>query len=383
MKHDSPSPFAKADPDLRIKEGAPPLLRPTRDAIARFPDEANRLIDRTWAVQDAFLEKTTYDLRWMENKHFLLAGATGAGLGCALACAVLHNLGSEGSLTIIARDLKKSIGFETGRRMKELAEELGLANRFHWVNSGLAIEGDGLADTLSMLREAGADRVIYANTVAAAHSGLLPDCPPIYVKDIDEEGLFQWKLEPLDSRMLDMTRYTMGELAVHFAHVLELEGIKVEATAFADWRGSLHREGRHPESLEYGKNGAYSASLALPKDFLQEEAAKAHGTGRVVVDFFYPIMRTRALGFIPGGIAMSRVYDKLMKLYEVPRIDIPELAVATLDYLGKAIQSRRYNPFPRLDAHEHTLDLWFFDVIQKLNNRKDSPFYYKHWTESV
>ncbi len=378
----SPSPFARPKPGLRIVEGAPRLTRPGRDEIATFPAESAKLVEKTWAAQSEDLEKGRYDLTWMENRHFLLAGATGQGLGGAIATAVIHNLGSEGSVTIIARDLKKSLGYETGLRMRSLAAEEGLENRFHWVNSGLAIEGDGLDDTLRLLREANADRVIYVNTVAAAHSGLLPGCPPIYITDVDEEGLFQWELAPLDNRMIDTTRYVMGELAVHFGHILAQKGITVEATAFADWRGSLHRESRHPESLEYGRCGAYSASLALPKDFLQEEAAQCFGTPRMVLDFFYPIMRTRALGFIPGGKAMSHVYDTMMKREGIRRIELPELALMTLDYMGRALTTGRYNPFPRFDFHEAPLELWFYEIVRRLCEDPADPFYFRNWIEA-
>lgn len=375
----SPSPFARPKPGVRIVEGAPKLTRPNREEIATFPAESVELIDSTWAAQAEDLERGRYNLRWMENKHFLLAGATGRGLGGALAVAVLNNLGAEGSLTIIARDLRRSIGYETGLRMTEKAKEAGLESRFHWVNTGLAIDGEGLDDTLHLLREAGANKVIYVNTVAAAHSGLLPDCPPIFVTDVDEEGLFQWRLAPLDNRMIDNTRYTMGELAIHFGHILEQQGIDVEATAFADWRGSLNRESRHAESLQYGRNGAYSASLALPKDFLQEEASLCYGTEKIVLDFFYPIMRTRALGFIPGGRAMSHIYDKLMRHEGVRRMEIPELALMTLDYMGRAIATREHSPFPRLDAHESPLELWFYEVVSRLCENPRDPFYYKKW----
>lgn len=375
----SPSPFAMPKPGLRIVEGAPKLTRPGRDEIATFPAESAKLLEETWSAQMEDLEKGNYNLRWMENKHFLLAGATGRGLGGALATAVLHNLGSEGSLTIIARDLKKSIGYETGLRMQERAKEAGLENRFNWVNRGLAIDGEGLDNTLRLLREAGANKVIYVNTVAAAHSGLLPDCPPIFVTDVDDEGLFQWKLTRLDNRMIDTTRYIMGEMAVHFGHILEQQGIEVEATVFADWRGSLNRESRHPESLQYGRNGAYSASLALPKDFLQEEASFCYGTRKIVLDIFYPIMRTRALGFIPGGRAMSHIYDKLMKYERIRRIDLPELALMTLDYMGRAIETGKHSPFPRFDCHEDPLELWFYEVATRLNENPKDPFYFKKW----
>ena len=83
----SPSPFARPKPGLRIVEGAPKLTRPTREEIASFPAESAKVVDGTWAAQLEDLERGRYNLRWMENKHFLLAGATGRGLGGAIATA--------------------------------------------------------------------------------------------------------------------------------------------------------------------------------------------------------------------------------------------------------------------------------------------------------
>ncbi|MBI2877775.1 MAG: hypothetical protein HYY20_12950 [Candidatus Tectomicrobia bacterium] len=376
-----PSPFASPAPGLRLKEGAPPILRPTKEEVAVFLEEARRLLDRNWAAQAALLGAGPYSLKWLEGKHFLLAGATGPGLGCALATAALNLLGEGGSLTVIARDLTRSVGYETGVAMQQRAEAAGLGSRFHWLNDGLALEGEGLEKIVSTLQEAGADQVVYINTVAAASSGLLPGYPPVFVKDVDEEGLFQWQLTPLSERSIEATKFIMGTMAVQFPHELERAGIRVAATAFADWRGSLDRCSRDPDAAEYGRQGAYSTSLHLPKEVLQEATALAYGSGRVVLDLFLPIMRTRALAFIPGGTAMSYIYDQLMKREGIRRVEIPELALAMLDRIGKALDRTDDNPFPRLDAHEASLDLWFYEVVSRLNDDENSAFYFRRWIE--
>ncbi len=379
MATHSPSPFTTPDPKLRIKPGAPAVSRPTKEEVERFPAEAAGMIDATWKAQSALLSEQKYDLDKIRGKHFLLAGATGPGLGGAFASVLLHTMKDEGSLTVIGRDLKKSQGFETGQRMQQIAEERGIGSRFHWSNGGLALEGPGLEEILGVLRNAGAKEVVYVNTVAAANSGILPGHPPVYVKDVDEEGLFQWELEPLTEKNIESTKFIMGEMAVKFGEVLEQNGIGVSVTAFADWRGSLDRTSREPANPEYGRNGAYSTSLYLPKDYLQEAAARAYGTKSRVIDFFFPIMRTRALGFIPGGVTMSHVYDELMRREGIRRVEVPELALGALQEMGRAAAGESYHPFKRLDAHEEPLDLWFFEVVKRLNENKSSDFYYKHW----
>ena len=60
MIHRSPSPFARSQPGLRIREGAPPLLRPTREDIAGFPEESKKLIRRFREGQVPLLEKGKY-----------------------------------------------------------------------------------------------------------------------------------------------------------------------------------------------------------------------------------------------------------------------------------------------------------------------------------
>ena len=273
---------------LRIKEGSPAISRPTKTEIASFPEEARKLLDRNWAAQSSLVEKGSYNPKWLEGRHFLLAGATGPGLGGALAAALLNLLGDSGSLTVVARDLKRSVGYETGVAMQRRAEEASWENRFHWLNDGLALGGGALEKILSALKEAGADRVVYVNTVAAASSGLLPGFPPVFVKDIDEEGLFQWQLSPLNEQSIEATKSIMGTMAVQFPDELEKAGIQVEATAFADWRGSLDHGSRDPATAAYGRQGAYSTSLYLPKDIIQEATSSAYGSGKVVLDLFFP-----------------------------------------------------------------------------------------------
>ena len=101
------SPFAKPDPTLPIREGAPQITRPTKEEIANFTSDAQSLMAETKAAQAPLLGSGSYDLSWIEGRHFLLAGATGPGLGGALAAAVLSQ-GMAASVTILGRDLKRS-----------------------------------------------------------------------------------------------------------------------------------------------------------------------------------------------------------------------------------------------------------------------------------
>ena len=308
----------------------------------------------------------------------MLGGATGPGLGGAFAAAMLGT-GKAASVTILGRDLSRSLNFETGKVMQEQAEAANWGNRFHWLNDGMAMEGKPLEKLLEVLKEAGADRVVYFNTVAAALSGLQPGMAPVYVKDVDEEGLFQWQLRPLSEKELEITRFVMGEMAVRFPMVLEANGIGVEASVFADWRGSLDKVSRDPTQREYGRHGAYSTSLYLPKEYLQEAARAAFGTERKVLDIFYPMMRTRALPLIPGGLTIADVNEKVMQQEGVRRLDVPELALKGLDFVGKALTEGYANPFPRADAHDAHLDEWMFEVVARLNDDENSDFYYRRW----
>ena len=373
------SPFSHPVPDLKIVRGAPMLRRPAPEEVASFPGEAVSLLKDTTSAQRMVLEDGVFDLQWIRGRHFLLAGATGSGLGGALAAAVLSLLGDSGSLTVVARDLKRSLGYETGMAMENIAKECGLGRRFHWLNTGVSLEGPRLEEILSALREAGADRVVYVNTVAAASSGLLPGCPPVFIKDTDENGIFQWELVPLDERSIESTKFIMGTMAVEFPRVLEEAGVEVEAAAFADYRGSLDLSSRDPASPVYGRQGAYSTSLYLPKDIVQKDSASAFGTGKVVLDVFLPVMKTRALGMIPGGLAMYSLYDRLLKREGVKRLFVPELALGMLDRIGRAVQGEDDNPFPRLDLHEASVDLLFEEVLTRLNQDENSDYYYKRW----
>lgn len=378
MTATSTSPFGTPTPGLRIKEGSPPLTKPTKEETEAFPAEARALLDQTWSAQKAMLARGDYNLDWVEGRHILLGGATGPGLGGAFAAAMLGT-GKAASVTILGRDLSRSLNFETGKVMQEQAEAANWGNRFHWLNDGMAMEGKPLEKLLEVLEEAGADRVVYFNTVAAALSGLQPGMAPVYVKDVDEEGLFQWQLRPLSEKELEITRFVMGEMAVRFPMVLEANGIGVEASVFADWRGSLDKVSRDPTQREYGRHGAYSTSLYLPKEYLQEAARAAFGTDRKVLDIFYPMMRTRALPLIPGGLTIAAVNEKVMQQEGIRRLDVPELALKGLDFVGKALTAGYANPFPRADAHDAHLDEWMFEVVARLNDDENSDFYYRHW----
>ena len=373
------SPFGQAMPNIPIKEGAPPIARPTKDEISTFPAEAQLLLKQTQETQSNLLETNVYNFDDLADKHFLLAGATGPGIGGALAIALLDMLSEKGGLTVIGRDLSKSVNFETGKAMQAEAEIRGFGNRFHWLNAGMALEGRNFNKIIGALKEAGADKVIYMNAVAAANSGLLPGMPPVFVKDVGEDGLFQWQLTPLDDRSIAATKFVMGEMAVQFVDALEQAGITVELAIFADWRGSRDKMGRDPQYVEYGRQGAYSTSLYLPKEIIQNEVSRNYGSSRKMIDIFYPIMRTRALPFIPGGTTMAKVYDFLMNKAEIRRIEQPELALNTLQVIAQTLAEENYNPFPRLDAHEAPLDDWFYEVVQRLNNDENSDFYFKRW----
>ncbi len=372
------SPFAQPDPSLPIREGAPPLARPTKEEVEAFPREAAGLLASTWAAQEPLIAAGTCDLSWVEGRHFLLAGATGPGLGGALAAALL-GIGNAASVTVVARDLSRSLGFETGMAMQAQAEAAGMGARFHWLNDGMGLEGRSLEGILAALKEAGAERVVYFNTVAAAISGMLPGMPPVFVRDADETGLFQWQLTPIGEREIETTKFVMGEMAVRFPSVLEANGIGVEAEVYADWRGSLDRVSRDPANREYGRQGAYSTSLFLPKDILQQHVREMYGTGRVALDIFYPMMRTRALPFIPGGMMTASVMDTLMAKEGIRRLDVGELAVGALDRVGKAIVDGLDNPFPRLDAHDAHLDEWLFEITSRLTGDEGSAFYWRKW----
>jgi len=364
-------------PGGRVIEGAPAISRPSKEEVEAFPAEAAKLLDNNRNAQQTVV--ANYDVDWAKSRHFVIAGGTGLGIGCSVATAVMDLVTDGGSLTVIARDLSKSLGYATGQELENRAQEAGMGDRFTWINDGVGLEGKALDTIVDALKGMNAQDVIYINSVAAASSGLLPDHPPVFVKDVDEEGLFQWQLTPLAERAIEMTRFVMGDMAVQFTDALLDSGITVSATAFCDWRGSLDKLSRKPGNVEYGRNGAYSTSLYLPKDSIQEATAAAYSTDRKLVDVFFPVMRTRALPFIPGGTTMSYVYDKLMEKSGTRRVDVPELGLGMIDTIGKTLAKDDFNPFPRLDAHEMPLDNWFFEVVKQLNEDENSSFYYKRW----
>jgi len=379
MAHSQASPFARPSPGLRIKQGGPPLRRPEPAEVAAFPDKARSLIEGTTKSQAVCLERGAYSLEWVEGRHFLLMGGTGSGVGGALAAAVLNLLGASGSLTIVARDLKRSLGYESTLLLAEKAEQAGLGERFQWLNTGAALEGGRFDQIVQAVKEAGADRVVYVNTVAAAMSGLLPGYPPVYVRDVDEEGLFEWELTLLDERSIEATKYTMGTMAVEMPDALEKAGVAVEVAAFADWRGSVDLSSRNPASPDYGRQGAYSTSLYLPKEIIQDATSSAYRAGRPTIDCFLPVMKTQALSMVPGAMAMAFLYETLMEKEGIRTVYPPELALGMLDRIGRAVRGESDNPFPRLDLHEASVDLWFLEVLTRLNEDEESDFYFERW----
>ncbi|MFN8492896.1 MAG: hypothetical protein U0350_35155 [Caldilineaceae bacterium] len=287
------SPFGKPAPNVPIREGTPPLTRPSKEEIAAFPAEAQALLTNAWTDQKARIDAGQYDLRWLEGRHILLAGATGPGLGGAFASAIL-GLGTAASVTLVGRDLSKSLNFETGNAMQAKAEAANMGKRFHWLNDGLAMEGAPLEKLLAALREAGADRVVYFNTVAAAISGLLPGMPPVYVRDVDQNGLFQWQLLPLSEKEIEITKFVMGEMAVRFPSVLEANGIAVEASAFADWRGSLDKVGAIWPNADMAGKALTRQPLFCPKKFCKKRRVRLWlQSAFMLKSYFYPMMRTR------------------------------------------------------------------------------------------
>lgn len=373
------SPFSTPTPGGRVRQGSPPLRRPSREAIESFPRLAAQLLAETWTAQKPLLDSGVWDLSWMGGRHLLLAGATGSGLGVRLAVAALRLLGDRGSVTVVARDLKRSLGYETGKALTAAAQEAGVGERFQWLNCGTALEGERLEQVVAALRAVGAERIVYVNTVAAASCGLLPGQPPVYVTDVDDEGIFQWEMTPLDDRSIEATRTVMGSLAVAYPRRLEGAGVEVSASVFADYRGSLDRSSRDPSSPDYGRQGAYSTSLFLPKEIVQEATCRAYGTPRVVLDVFLPVMNTPALSMIPGGVAMYNLFRHLHERAGLRQAGVPELALGLLDRVGRRLRNEDDNPFPRLDAAEASLDLHFLEVLRRLNQDESSDFYFRRW----
>lgn len=374
-----PSLFARPNPNGRIKPGTPPLTRPTREEVAMFPTQAQALLDETWAAQKTILSQGGVDVDWVQGRHFLLVGATGPGLGGAIATALLHLLSGGGSLTVVARDLSRSVGYEMGKLMTEAAQNAGWADRFRWLNSGIAVEGKAFGELVAALQTMGAERIVYLNGVAAASSGMLPGMPQVYVTDVDDEGMFQWELPYLNEKAIQATKLFMGEMAVALPEALSEAGIEVDLSVFADWRGSLDRISRDPSRPEYGRQGAYSTSLYLPKEIIHDAVSAAYGQGPKMIDICYPIMRTRALPLIPGGTTMAQLYDNLMRREGIRRVEVPELGLQSLEVMGRVLTEGYDNPYPRLDNHEIAVDEWFYEVVQRLNNDENSPFFYRHW----
>ena len=76
---------------------------------------------------------------------------------------------------------------------------------------------------------------------------------------------------------------------------------------------------------------------------------------------------------------MANVMDKLMEKEGIRRVEVPELAIRSLDCVGRALTEGYDNPFPRLDSHDAPLDEWFYEILARLNNDENSEFYYERW----
>ena len=379
MADNQASPFACPSPGLRIKQGGPPLRRPEPEEVAAFPERARSLLEGTAKSQAACLERGAYSLEWVEGRHFLLVGGTGSGVGGALAAAVLNLLGASGSLTIVARDLKRSLGYQSALLLKEKADQAGLGERFQWLNTGAALEGERFAQIVQAVKEAGADRVVYVNTVAAAMSGLLPGYPPVFVRDVDEEGLFEWELSPLDERSIEATKFTMGTMAVELPDALEKAGVAVEAAAFR----RLARE-RRPEQ----PGPRFARIRSSGRLFNQPVSAQGDHPGRNL--FRLPCGKADhrllpARDEDPGPEHGARGDGHGLPVRNPDgkgRHSMHRPAGACPGHAGPNRQGRSGesdNPFPRLDLHEASLDLWFLEVLTRLNEDENSDFYFKRW----
>ncbi len=389
MSTASPSPYARPRENVPIVAGAPAPSRPDRSQVEvlekNLRREAQALLDETLTEQSHLLENGVVggDLNWLQNRHVLIAGATGQGLGGALAAAVLPRLGPRGTLTAIARDLRYTLGYYSAPALSEKARELGVGERFRLLTRGLAVEGKELDRLVETLRDLGAGDVVYLNMVAAANSGILPGMPPVFVSDVDADGnLFQWELSELNEHQIERTRGIMGEQTTQLPARLVEAGIGVQVEGYAGWRGSHDKISRLPERPEYGRQGSYSTSLWLPKDVLDEHVIREHARGtadRIVQVHFFPLMRTRALEFIPGGRAMAGLFDTLMAAEGIRREGIAELALRMLITIGQGLAGKRRSPFPHYDRHESQLDLWYHQVMVNLSPDEGSAYDYRRW----
>ncbi|HIH37671.1 hypothetical protein J4460_03025 [Candidatus Woesearchaeota archaeon] len=364
------SPYTRPFPGLEIVEGAPAPSRPNEEEIASYPGEAASLLERN--LQEQARHASSYNLGWLAGRHLLLAGASGQGLGFAVATALLPYLDTIGSITILSRDMRGlTLGYFTTEAYREKVEEAKRANHFFQNYRGMTVEGNQFAAIQQGLHDIGATDIIYINTVAAASCGLLEGQPTVYSKDVRVVGgrpeLFQWRLTPLEERQVEATINIMGTMAVQFPQTLRAAGFSVSVLAFADWRGSLDVEGRDPSSDVFGRQGAYSTSLYLPKLVIQDAVQRAFGTDQRMIDVFFPTMDTRALAFIPGGKLTYQVYHQIMGDQGIRAVDSPELALGMLDAIGRSLDGV-VDPFPRLDHHEAAIDKEVIERILSLSS---------------
>ena len=371
-------PFAAPQEKLPIRHGAPPLRRPGKHDGPMLAAEATEVVEEYLAAQTAMTEARKADLQHLADRDVLVVGGTGSGIGGAISLALL-NLGSPRTLTVISRDLRQSKEFYMGELVARLADNLHFGNRFWWSNEGVSSDGAGFDSILEGLKSRGAQNIVYFNCVAAASSGVREGFPEVFVKDIDDGGLFQWRLPTLTDREVHATTHIMGTMATAFPRRLAANGVTTSLSIYADWRGSLDVISRDPSRAEYGRQGPYSTSLFLPKDVIQAEVRSAFGTAENMIDIFYPMMRTRALRFIPGGHLGALLNSNLMRRESIREKGVPELAVESLAIASNALRYGVDNPFPRLDASDAALIEWYYEVLLRLTNDESSPFFFRYW----
>jgi hypothetical protein len=220
------------------------------------------------------------------------------------------------------------------------------------------------------LRANEADDLIVIHCVAAAKSGITRHQPQIYTRDVDtQDNLIEDMLPRIDDGDILFNTQIMGQSTYEFPDALREAGFNVTQQHTCDWRGSRDEESRNPESEAYGRQGAYSGSLWQPKAAIQAFTVQAALAGRRdVVDHFFPTMRTRALGFIPGGVALANLFENLMRIRNVRHIGIPELALRMLTCIRVNVEDpSTHEPFVYHDRHEAALDPEAFDALKNLS----------------
>lgn len=407
----SPSPFSTHLPGRLVVKGTPTPSGP-RDAAERAALEASlpgKAADILAGItlQQSGLWGRFPNARALRGQHVLLVGGT-AGLGAATAVALKNILGPTGSLTIVALDRTKvGLGEDLVLPLyvgKALLEQGSQAEHTPVAlsNDGAALEGPSYDAMMKCLSSVNASNVLYINMAAAASSGLirLPDGtlpPPVFVRSVltpkraayvqekDRAGfsvdggqshLMYWDLPELTPKQVESTRNVMGHWAVGLPEKLRQAGVGVAQENYAGWRGSYDVLSRDPASDTYGAQGAYSTSLWLPKDVIRDYM-KRNDLPVPAMYHFFPTMRTRALGLIPGGPEIAAIYAHLLAKTGRAYIGVPELALMMLDTMGQALtKGFAPHPTPRYDMHEQMVDFEAGQIVANLSDDPASPFFY-------